>query len=133
MKNNHYDMLCEMVVYRHLPEAYAYVKQHISECDNNEKFVILYILLRIWKEELQAGAEGLFSSVGYNPEELINHYTRVKLYLRRFEYNMPEYILLDAVDYFRKYNVSIYALNRIAQFACVNPLYTMKKLSNMYK
>lgn len=133
MKNKYYNMLCQMITDGHFPEACTYTKQHISECDTNEKFVILYILFRIWEEERQAGVKDLFSCVGCNPEELIRHYTRIKLYLRRFEYNMPEHILLDTVNYFKEYNVSVYALHRIAQFACINPSYVMDKLASMYK
>lgn len=123
-------MLCQMIIDGRLSEALVYAKRHITDCNNNEYFVILYILFRIWEEECEANVEDLFSSIGHNPEELINHYIRIKLYLRRFEYNMPKYILLDAVDYFKKYHVSFYALHRIAQFACINPSHTLQKLSH---
>lgn len=128
MKNKYLDILCQMIIDKSLSEACVYAKQNIKNCNNNEYFVILYILLRIWEEECQAGVQDLFSCIGNNPEKLIEHYTRIKLYLRRFEYNMPEHILLDAVDYFKTYNVSAYALNRIAQFACINPSYALHKV-----
>lgn len=122
-----------MIINKHYHRACVYAKQHIVDCNSNEYFVILYILLRIWEEENQANMPDLFSCIGNNPEKLIEHYTRIKLYLRRFEYNMPEHILLDAVNYFKTYHVSIYALNQIAQFACINPSYTLGKLFNIYK
>lgn len=132
MENKYLNILCQMIIDGRLSEACAYTKRHIEKCSNNEYFVILYILFRIWEEERHANVEGIFSCVECEPEKLIKHYTKIKLYLRRFEYNMPEHILLDAIDYFKKYHVSIYALSRIAQFACINPSYTINKLSNIY-
>lgn len=133
MPNTVKETLYSLIRENKLDTACTFVNQNIRTYQNEEYFVLFYILLNIRTEELEAGANDIFSSpVGREPEDLLTHYTQIKLYLRRFEYQMADDILQEAVDYFTQTAVSPQAIYRIAQFACVNPEAALKKLNEFY-
>lgn len=123
-----------MIRTKSFAEAAAYTKLHIREYQNEEYFVLFYILFRIWEEEKKANIPDFFSSpLGHEPDVLLAHYTQIKLYLRRLEYQMPDAIQKEAFEYFNTYQVSPYALYRIAQFACIRPYIAFQELAKMYE
>lgn len=133
MPNTVKEALYSLIRENKLDTACAFVNKNIRTCQNEEYFVLFYILLNIRAEELEAGTNDIFSSpIGREPELLLAHYTQIKLYLRRFEYQMPDDILQEAADYFTQTAVSPQAIYRIAQFACVNPEAALKKLNEFY-
>lgn len=110
--------------------AYTYIKQYQA----NETFVILFILFQISDAENSSGEHNIFSSpAGGTTEALIKHYTQIKFYLRRYEYDMPEEALEEAFAYFITNKVSVNALYRISQFACVNTAYVYKRLTQAFR
>lgn len=134
MENTCKEQLYTLIEQGQLETALAYINQNIKEHQNEEYFVLFYILLNIWSEERQANISDIFSSpLGREPEQLLNHYTQIKLYLRRFEYQMPEDILQEAFDYFIQNKVSPQAIYRIAQFACIRSELAFLKLATLYK
>lgn len=134
MQDSYREVLYQMMEHGELEKAFVYINQNIEKYQNKECFVHFYILLNIWKEECQAGVSDIFSSpIGRNPEGLLEHYTQIKLYLRRFEYKMPNEVLQQALQYFIDMKVSSYALFRIAQFACVAPKDAFKELAKCYE
>ncbi len=134
MQNNCKELLYQMVQTGRFSEASSYTKNHIKEHQNEEYFVLFFILFRIWEEEQQAKVPTIFSSpLGHSPKTLLDHYTQIKLYLRRFEYQMPDEILEEAIKYFTANQVSPYALYHIAQFACVNLGAAFQELARMYQ
>ncbi len=134
MENNCKEWIYTLIRDRKFAEASGYIQSHIREHQNEEYFVLFFILFRIREEELNAGTADFFSSpLGCEPDLLLGHYTRIKLYLRRFEYQLPEEYLQEAIDYFTTYQVSPQALYRIAQFACIQPKTAFYELANMYK
>lgn len=135
MVNSHKELLYSLIEKNELSKAYSYVNQHIQENQAEESFVIFYILLQIWKEECQANMPTFFSSpdIGRYPHKLLEHYTQIKLYLRRFEYQLPDDIRQEAFEYFTTYQVSPYALYRIAQFACIQPASAFEGLAQFYR
>lgn len=134
MQDPYKEVLYQMIEQGELEKAFFYINQNIEKYQNKECFVHFYILLNIWKEECQAGVSDIFSSpLGRNPESLLEHYTRIKLYLRRFEYKMPDAALQEALQYFIDMSVSPYALFRIAQFACVVPKDAFEEVAKCYE
>ena len=134
MQDSYKEVLYQMIEQGELEKAFVYIHQNIEKYQNKECFVHFYILLNIWKEEYKAGVSDIFSSpLGRNPESLLEHYTRIKLYLRRFEYKMPDEVLQEAVQYFIDMKVSPYALFRIAQFACVAQEAAFGELAKYYE
>ena len=134
MHNNCKESLYEMIRTGRFADAASFTGQHIKEHQDEEYFVLFYILFRIWEEERQAGTADIFSSpLGHDPDTLLEHYTQIKLCLRRFEYQMADEILDEAIQYFNAYQVSPYALYRIAQFACIKPSAAFCELARMYK
>ena len=133
MANHCKEWLYQLIRSKKFAEASSYIQAHIQEHQTEEYFVLFFILFRIRKEELQANAPDFFSSpLGCEPDTLLGHYTQIKLYLRRFEYQMPEEYLQEAIDYFITYQVSAQALYRIAQFACIDAHAAFHELSKMY-
>ena len=134
MQDSYKEVLYQMIEQGELEKAFVYINQNIEKYQNKECFVHFYILLNIWKEECQAGVTDIFSSpIGRNPEGLLEHYTRIKLYLRRFEYKMPDEVLQEALRYFVDMKVSPYALFRIAQFACISLGEVFGQLAKCYE
>lgn len=134
MQNNRRELLYQMIRSGKFSDAASYTGQHIKEHQNEEYFVLFYILFRIWEEEQQTDFPDFFSSpLGHEPDTLLEHYTQIKLYLRRFEYHMADDILKESMDYFTAYQVSPYALYRIAQFACIKPYIAFRELARMYE
>lgn len=87
MHNNCKESLYEMIRTGRFADAASFTGQHIKEHQDEEYFVLFYILFRIWEEERQAGTPDIFSSpLGHDPDTLLEHYTQIKLCLRRFEY-----------------------------------------------
>lgn len=110
--------------------AYKYIKQY----QNNEKFVILFLLFQISDAENAAGEYNIFKSpAAGSVNSLIRHYTKIKFYLRRYEYDMPPEILKEAYNYFFANKVSVNALYKLATFACVNQTIVYKRLAQIYK
>ncbi len=108
--------------------------KYIERCQNDEDFVILFILLKIRDAEIAAGESDIFSSpVGHSPRALIGHYTRIKFYLRRYEYDMPDFVLDEAFNYFLENKVSVNALYRIADFACVDKAKVYGRLAGAFR
>ena len=110
--------------------AYTYIKQYQAD----ETFVILFILFQISDAENSAGEYNIFSSpASGTTEALIKHYTQIKFCLRRYEYDMPEEALEEAFGSFIENKVSVNALYRISQFACVNTAYVYKRLAQAFR
>lgn len=134
MQNTCKESLYQMIRNGDFYEAADYTNHHIQEHQHEEYFVLFYIVFRIWEEERQANIPDFLSSpLGHEPEKLLEHYTQIKLYLRRFEYQMDDDVLEEAIKYFSTYQVSPYALYRIAQFACIKPYIAFQELARLYE
>lgn len=134
MENNCKEWIYQLIRSGKFTEASSYIQSHIKEHQNEEYFVLFFILFRIREEELIAKNTDIFSSLpGHDPNALLEHYTQIKLCLRRFEYQMPEEYLQEAIDYFITYHVSPQALYRIAQFACIDTKTAFYELAKMYE
>lgn len=113
-------------------KAEQYIFGHIREYQNQEFFVILYILFQIRGEELENGYSDIISPFG-NIDILLAHYRQIKLLLRRFEYDLPLESRQEAIEYFNDFSVSPFALYRIGDFACVDKNHTYKNLAKAYR
>lgn len=114
--------------------AYEISGKYIREYQSDEQFVILYIMLRIAKDEKEAGVKDIFSISGKKDiNELIAHYQNIKFCLRHFEYEVGEPARKDAMAYFKEFNVSLYALVYIAQYACVDVHKAVCGIANYYE
>jgi hypothetical protein len=73
--------------------------------------------LQIYETEISTGKPEIFSFLAtHSAEELPEHYRKIKLYLWRIEYQLPETNRQEAIAYFEKYHVSEAALAYIRQF-----------------
>ena len=127
---NAYDILLEHIKNGRFELAQDIAFNHINNFQNNENFVILFILLKIRKNEIDSGETDIFSSpLGHEPDTLLYHYKILKLLVRRFEYDMPPEALDDAIQYFIENKVSMNALYTICVFACVDAENTYQKLA----
>ena len=127
---NAYDILLEHIKNGRFELAQDIAFNHINNFQNNENFVILFILFKIRKNEIDSGETDIFSSpLGHEPDTLLYHYKILKLLVRRFEYDMPPEALDDAIQYFIENKVSMNALYTICGFACVDAENTYQKLA----
>lgn len=123
----------DLILKQKYSQASDFVFNNIEKYQQKEYFVLIYILFQIRKEELDAGVMDIFSALGTpDIDTLLLHYTQIKFCLRRFEYQLPKEICQEALDYFINFNVSPYAIYRIAQFACVDISLVLEKLAQEY-
>lgn len=117
-----------------IEEAYKLSRDYIRQYQTDEQFVILYIMLGIAKDENEAGVIDMFST---SPEkdinELLAHYQNIKFCVRRFEYEMGEQAREQAMEYFRNFNVSLYAIVYIVQYACVDQKKAVYNIADYYE
>lgn len=117
-------------------KAEQFIFGHIREYQNQEFFVILYILFQIRREELAHGCPDIISSfdgVDSMVTVLLAHYRQIKLLLRRFEYDLPLESRQEAIGYFTDFCVSPYALRHISDFACIDKRHTCHSLAEAYQ
>lgn len=117
-------------------KAEQYIFGHIREYQNQEFFVILYILFQIRREELEHSCPDIISSFD-GADNIVDilaaHYRQIKLLLRRFEYDLPLESRQEAIEYFTDFSVSPYALRHIGDFACVDKDHTYHSLAEAYR
>ncbi len=128
------EKLFSLIEKKELEEARQTAYNYIEKMQTDEQFVILFILFKIRDAELESDEQDIFSSpAGSTPNELITHYTKIKFYLRRYEYGLPDYALDEALNYFIDNKVSVNALYKIAEFACVQPNIVYEMLALDYE
>ena len=131
---NNKERLIRLIKKNNLKSAYELSRKYIKEYQTDEQFVILYIMLGIAKDEIENGFADIFSvSETKDVEELIAHYQNIKFCLRRFEYEVGERAREEAMEYFRNFNVSLYAIVYIVQYACVDQNKTISEIANYYE
>ena len=110
--------LLSLIGERHYEEASHFTQENLPQNQDNELFCILTIFLQIFQQETAAGIHEIFIPLE-EAEELCaidwlpRHYEQICRYLWRFEYDLPEKYLQEALDYFEKWHVSEIAQNRI--------------------
>lgn len=113
--------------------AADFIFQNIEKHQNEEYFVLLYILFQIRKEELHAGEQDIFTTLQCpDIDTLILHYTNIKFCLRRFEYDVGEAARQEAFQYFVDFSLSPYALYHIAKFACIDKTSVLQRIAKRY-
>ncbi len=76
---------------------------------------ILLILIRVFRREVEKGISPTVFDMSQNPEELTAHFIRLKLYLRRVEFGLPEKYQDEAYEYCKKTGVSDYLILHLLQ------------------
>lgn len=110
--------------------AKKYLKQHLSD----QEFVILFIMLNIAMLEMADGMKEIFSaSETKDIDELISHYNNIKFCVRRFEYEVGEDARLKAIEYFKMFNVSLHAIYKIVQYACVDKRKALSGIADYFE
>ncbi len=99
----------------------------------NEKLIILNRLVKIFHTEVESGSEYTVFDYSVNMDVLAEHFTKVKLMLRRIEFDMPKEAINEFYDYCEKNKVSVYML---ASMVLINTFYkekVCKGLIDLYK
>lgn len=76
---------------------------------------VLLILIGIFRRELEKNVSSTVFDVSLDADELMKHFIRVKLYLRRLEFGLPEQTWLEFYDYCRQTGVSDYMILYLLQ------------------
>lgn len=76
---------------------------------------ILLILIQVFRREVEKGVSPTIFDVSQDPEELTSHFIRLKLYLRRLEFGLPDRFRDEVYDYLKKTGVSDYLILHILQ------------------
>jgi hypothetical protein len=98
-------------------KACAVARKHLPECHSNYLFCIFAVFLQIYETEASTGTPEIFSFLStHSADALPEHFKKIKLYLWRIEYQLPETYIQEALAYFKKYHVSEATLNYIRLF-----------------
>lgn len=98
-------------------EAKTFAYAHLEENQEDYEFCILYILLQIYERECMSGNSSIFAPLAsHSADWLFTHYQRIKLYLWRMKYQIPEEKIAEANEYFKENGVSELAIERIREF-----------------
>lgn len=129
-KMDSYRYLYRLLKNREYEKALKYTKNHIENNTDDERIYICFIMLEICIDEINNGINNIFSNLEIKTDfsDICEHYTNVKFYVRRFEYELKETLLQEAVDYFQHMHVSGIAIFCIVQYACVDKLKASKKI-----
>ena len=76
---------------------------------------VLLILIRVFQREVEKGVSPTVFDLSQDPEELTAHFIRLKFYLRRVEFGLPERYQDEAYDFCKKTGVSDYLILHILQ------------------
>ena len=76
---------------------------------------VLLILIGIFRKELEKNVSSTVFDVSLDANELVEHFIRVKLYLRRLEFGLPEQTWLEFYEYGRQTGVSDYMILYLLQ------------------
>lgn len=76
---------------------------------------ILLILIRVFRREVESGAERTVFDLSQDPDELVRHFIRLKLYLRRIEFGLPEQYQAEVYEYCMQTGVSDYLIFQIVK------------------
>lgn len=76
---------------------------------------VLLILIGIFRRELEKNVSSTVFDVSLDANELVEHFIRVKLYLRRLEFGLPEQTWLEIYEYCRQMGVSDYMILYLLQ------------------
>lgn len=71
---------------------------------------ILFILIGIQRREVEKNVSPTVFDVSLDPDELVEHFIQVKLYLRRLEFGLPEQTWTEFYEYCKKTGVSDYMI-----------------------
>lgn len=125
-----YRYLYRLLKNREYEKALKYTKNHIENNTDDERIYICFIMLKICIDEINNGINNIFSNLEIKPDfsDICEHYTNIKFYVRRFEYELKEQSLQEAADYFQNMQVSGIAVFYIVQYACVDKLKALKKI-----
>lgn len=74
---------------------------------------ILLILIGVFRREVEKNVSPTIFDVSQKPDELIKHYIRLKLYLRRLEFGLPEPYQIETYEYCKSKGVSDYLILHI--------------------
>ncbi len=76
---------------------------------------ILLILIQVFRREVEKGVQRGVFDYSLDPDELTRHFIRLKYYLRRVEFGLPERYQREAYEYCEQTGVSDYLILRILQ------------------
>lgn len=128
------ERLIRLIKKNNLKSAYELSRNYIKEHQKDEQFVILYIMLGIAIDEIEDGFTDIFSALETKDiDELIAHFQNIKFCVRRFEYEVGERAREEAMEYFRSFDVSLYAIVHIVQYACVAQNKTISEIAGYFE
>ncbi len=96
--------------------AKTFAFDHLQENQENYDYCILFLFLQIYDLESSQGKAAIFAPLSsHTCDWLLLHYQRIKHYIWRFAYEMPEDSIEEAKGYFIENTVSEIALKRIRE------------------
>ena len=99
----------------------------------NEKLTILSRLVKIFHIEVQSGAEYTVFDYSVDMDMLVEHFSLVKLMLRRIEFDMPKDAVNELYEYCEKNKVSVYMLASIVFINIFHKEKVCEGLIDLYK
>lgn len=96
---------------------------HLGKYEN-----IMKVLIQVFRREVEKGVTSTVFDVFQDFDEAVTHFIRLKLYLRRIEFGLPEPYQREAYEYFIQTHVSDYLILQILK---ANIFYKVDFCNNM--
>lgn len=90
----------------------------LSQLDKNwrgKDGSIFFILIRVFRREVEKGVRQTVFDLSQDPDDLVRHFIRLKLYLRRVEFGLPELYQHEVYEYCVQTGVSDHLIFQILQ------------------
>lgn len=112
--------------------AYLFAQEKLKDCQNDEAFCILSLLLNIYQAEQAQGNPTIFLPLQSKPAGwLTEHYQKIRLYLWRIDNRLPVALQQEGTEYFNHWNISKSALEKIKDFVILrDPLVSVIVVSH---
>lgn len=94
--------------------AYVFAQTKLQDCQEDETFCTLSLLLKVYQAERAQGNPTIFLPLQEQKADwLIEHYQKIRLYLWRIDNELPPALQQEGTEYFNHWNISKSALEQI--------------------
>lgn len=98
----------------------------------NKELIVMHVLAQVFRREVENSITPTVFDYSLDLDELVRHFVRSKLYVRRLEFDMPDELQMELYEYCRQTGVSDYFLLYIIQQNAFFPKKVCQRLSGIF-
>lgn len=98
----------------------------------NKELIVMHVLTQVFRREVENGISPTVFDYSLDLDELVRHFVRLKLYVRRLEFDMPDDLQMELYEYCQQNGVSDYFLLYIIQQNVFSPQKVCWRLCELF-